>query len=838
MTGVAVFGREDEVARARAGLRAGRVVSLSGPAGIGKSTVGRVVARIEGMTVAGATTSMAAVPRGALLAVLDPDAPWGDGAAHEAVQLARALCSELPAGLFVDDVQWLDDASVPVLQIASRRGLPLLLGHRSEAPLSPAVAELLDPVDHVLIGPLAEADLDLMLEQQLGAPLDGAVSRWFLRLSDGNPQLASDLAATVRTAGALVERHGFLTADAPLPVGGSVAEAARGRLAAAPSEARDLVALLSLEEPLDLAVLRSVSSLDAADVAERSGLVRLVGEPPLAWLGHPVYGEVAAADMTGAERVRGYESLVRAAGQVGGVDPVRRARWALAAGIAVPPEELLAVARLASPPLAERFLRQAIAVGAGLPATLALAGLLGHIHRGEEAVALLAEARTGSPEEEVQLAATRAFALSFGPQRTDEALVLLAEAEQRLGPHPLLLVARASALFRGGRTSEARRLAGALFSQPLPPAARAQAGLTLQTCLLHLGEIGAAQAMTDELGALTRACAADLPEGPGAASLLATWSHRLGGDLAREGREAERGYVEALEHGDEGERGQFAQVLGYNHVSSGRPVTGCRLLRESLAGRGVWLDTTRPWVLSLLTQGQVLAGDLRGARAGAEELRGLRRTRLHDGDVALAEAAVLAATGDRRRAVDLLLDTAGPTFELGHRITGLQCWHDALRYGSGEAGSLLLRHAPEIDSGWAGAYTCRAQARTGHDLEAAAAAWAGIGHVWFAAETLTAAVRWHRSRRAVADAVRAQLTLRELLVGTEPMAGVGDVLTGLTDREGDVVALAVTGLSDREIAERLGISVRTVQTHLSRSYAKLGVRSRRELGPPGMLSPP
>lgn len=51
----------------------------------------------------------------------------------------------------------------------------------------------------------------------------------------------------------------------------------------------------------------------------------------------------------------------------------------------------------------------------------------------------------------------------------------------------------------------------------------------------------------------------------------------------------------------------------------------------------------------------------------------------------------------------------------------------------------------------------------------------------------------------------------------------------LTRRESQIAALAAAGLSSKEIAERLTLSVRTVDSHLSRIFAKAGVRSRREL---------
>jgi DNA-binding CsgD family transcriptional regulator len=51
----------------------------------------------------------------------------------------------------------------------------------------------------------------------------------------------------------------------------------------------------------------------------------------------------------------------------------------------------------------------------------------------------------------------------------------------------------------------------------------------------------------------------------------------------------------------------------------------------------------------------------------------------------------------------------------------------------------------------------------------------------------------------------------------------------LTDREGDVAALVTKGLTNREVATELYVSAKAVEYHLGNIYAKLGVRSRREL---------
>jgi DNA-binding NarL/FixJ family response regulator len=62
-----------------------------------------------------------------------------------------------------------------------------------------------------------------------------------------------------------------------------------------------------------------------------------------------------------------------------------------------------------------------------------------------------------------------------------------------------------------------------------------------------------------------------------------------------------------------------------------------------------------------------------------------------------------------------------------------------------------------------------------------------------------------------------------------PTAPRTALLRTLTEREREVVALAGTGLSNDEIAERLVISPATSRTHVSRAMSKLGARDRAQL---------
>jgi len=56
-----------------------------------------------------------------------------------------------------------------------------------------------------------------------------------------------------------------------------------------------------------------------------------------------------------------------------------------------------------------------------------------------------------------------------------------------------------------------------------------------------------------------------------------------------------------------------------------------------------------------------------------------------------------------------------------------------------------------------------------------------------------------------------------------------DTLDGLTEREREVAKLVAQSLGDKEIADRLGISVRTASSHVRRIFLKSGVHCRMDL---------
>jgi DNA-binding CsgD family transcriptional regulator len=76
----------------------------------------------------------------------------------------------------------------------------------------------------------------------------------------------------------------------------------------------------------------------------------------------------------------------------------------------------------------------------------------------------------------------------------------------------------------------------------------------------------------------------------------------------------------------------------------------------------------------------------------------------------------------------------------------------------------------------------------------------------------------------------AERARRELVAtGLRPRQAATEGPAALTPRQRQICELAAAGKSNREIAQELFLSAKTVETHLLSSYRKLGVNGRTEL---------
>ncbi|MFH0522221.1 LuxR C-terminal-related transcriptional regulator [Streptomyces sp. M41] len=148
--------------------------------------------------------------------------------------------------------------------------------------------------------------------------------------------------------------------------------------------------------------------------------------------------------------------------------------------------------------------------------------------------------------------------------------------------------------------------------------------------------------------------------------------------------------------------------------------------------------------------------------------------------------------------------------------------YDAVRHGvperaAGRLTGVFAAHADALGRG------------DGPALDRVAEELAERGFLLYAAEAHAQAVRAHRDPRAARTARTRAVALARRCQGARTPALSGLVLGELTARQRQIVTLAATGLSNRQIAEKLTLSVRTVGNHLYGAYARLGAGDRGAL---------
>jgi two-component system, NarL family, response regulator LiaR len=115
-------------------------------------------------------------------------------------------------------------------------------------------------------------------------------------------------------------------------------------------------------------------------------------------------------------------------------------------------------------------------------------------------------------------------------------------------------------------------------------------------------------------------------------------------------------------------------------------------------------------------------------------------------------------------------------------------------------------------------------ALTAHDEEAYVLAVLEAGAIGY----LSKSSRGHQVVHAVRAAAAGETVFSGSVAASVTRRALGSERSSLTQRELDVLRAAARGLANKQIANELNMSPRTVQTHLTRIFAKLGVVSRTE----------
>jgi DNA-binding CsgD family transcriptional regulator len=205
--------------------------------------------------------------------------------------------------------------------------------------------------------------------------------------------------------------------------------------------------------------------------------------------------------------------------------------------------------------------------------------------------------------------------------------------------------------------------------------------------------------------------------------------------------------------------------------------------------------------------------------------------------IVCARAWAADADGDRAAAQRLLLDGADSV--AARPLYAALLRYEAMRCGTppDEVAASLVRLGERCDARLVMAYAGHAVALASHDgagLLEAANEFERIGALRYATEAAAHATQAFLAAGEEESARRAFARSSELFAdgqdGIMPVIeGLDRAAVGLTAREGQLVELARQGLTNVAIAERLVLSVRTVESHLYRAMHKLGVSDRRQL---------
>jgi DNA-binding CsgD family transcriptional regulator len=870
-----LVGRADEVALASDALHERGAVVLAGVAGVGKTRLAReVLASEEAAGVptswVGATRSAATVALGAFAHLVPPSAgelrEGQDGRAATLDAVVRALEVQSRAGhsvLGVDDAHLLDDASAALVHLLVSGGTARVVAtvRSGEATPDPVVALWKDEMAlRIEVQPLSRPEIAGLLGGALGGTVDGATARRLFEVTRGNVLFLRELVASGLASGSLAERAGVWCWEGRLRPGVRLRDLVEGRIGALDAAERDALELLALGEPVPEDVIGHLVDSDVLRRLERRRLVetRTTAERIEVALGHPMFGEVLVDDASPRRLNECRRQLAAAWGQKSGLgrdDLLRVALWHADAGVQAEPHVLLGGAHramvLGDNPTAERLARQAHDAAPSIETGYLLGDALHSLGRSEDAIATWRSAQDlpGTQAEHARLATSIADVLTAGLDRPGEAREVLTEAALRLrDPEAVDQVVSMEALLRSlgsATTSEALEVATALLARP-------DLSLTGQL----RGQLAAAAGWVD--AGRTDQAIATCQEAMGVAlreeitglalyhAMTLTQALLLAGRLPDADALVTAGHEAALSFHADVARGAWGFLGGVISVFRGRPTRAAAALRESDLTLGRFDYGLRRGVFIWLAMAHALVGDPHAAEANLDQAQRTNRSRarLYDADWARARAWTLMAAGRHSAADEALAEAAEVAVRAERWAYEVLALHDRARL-LGQAGA--ARVAPRLDElatqvDGRLAVACAAHARgvadaDGAALDRVADTFVELGFELFAAEAQAAAAvaHDHAGERAAASASaeRARRMAAACEGATTPALRSLATLAGpvaLTRREREMAELAARGLTDREIAAELFVSIRTVHAHLRSVYAKLGVSGRSELG--------
>ena len=802
------------------------------------------------------------------------------------------VAADTPLLLAIDEADWCDAPSLRYLLYLARRleSLPVLiaLAARGEEQGSDArlFAQLRTEPDLDVVRPraLSEGAVASVIERDLGTAPDDVFLTACHRATAGNPFLTRELVASLAIEGvvpraAAAERLAQVAPD-------SVIRSVLVRLSRLPESAGALAEALAIaggEADLPLAAqVAELDDADAADAADALAQARLVEhDRPLRFV-HPLVRAALYSRIPPGTRARRHAQAAALLSRAGAapeavavhlletaphgddavVDGLRRAAERVAAhggleaaarylhrALAEPPrpgERAVVLRELGEAELwsgrpeagAEHLaaaLEGAIDPRTRVEIALLLRQCLLRTGQMSEAVAALDAVRhelAGSDGELEQLLYAAAvgvgvFDVRLAPRLADRIATLQQRAADQDCREPLtLVVAAATAAWAGGSAGEAAALAmrGAALRDRVLPSARLPLEGYLVAALLAADELAGALRVCDEFEQELRHRGA----GPKMLWALLAFRSKVAfrcGDLERAESDARDAIETARLYGHEAYVAIAYSSLVDCLIEKGEPAEAENVLR----GAGLLSGHRPDWYFSNVVHSRARLRLAQGRPEQAlQDLQALMER--YASTVHCAPtlwpwrsdmAIVLAARGEQDTARRLAAEEIEIARSMGARRALGVALRAAGAVARGDAALELSEEAVAV-LGASGARLehARALADLGASLRRA-------GKRAEAREPLRRALDAALACGAVALAtvIRSELAAS----GARPRHGGGYGTASLTPSEHRVAALAAEGLSNPEIAQRLFLTRRTVETHLTHAYGKLGISSRAEL---------
>jgi DNA-binding CsgD family transcriptional regulator len=828
-------------------------IVLIGDAGVGKTTLARLVtqslpSRVQ--WVAG-TESARSIPLGVFAHLV------GAATSRDPVAFLSAaretIITEGHSVIGVDDAHLLDQLSATLLhQLALDGSVRIVATVRSGEMVPDAITSLWKDgyLQRLHLMPFTRDQCVSLVEEALGGRVEGLSTDLMWEASGGNALFVRHLVEGALEAGTLRQVRGVWQLRGRTAVTSELASLLDSRIEQLPDDVLHTLRLLTFCEPLDLDTLSEIVGAEAVEEAESRGLIRVIEDHSSidVRFNHPLFGEVIRKrlGMAGARRLRG--EVVRALqGRPlrGPTDRIRLAELTLDSDQQPDLELLVTAARdaiaLTNVTLGERLAKAAVNRGGGLKASELLARSLlwqGKAAEAEETLSAF-DADQMDELEMVRWGLARIANLHWSmgdAESADEVQQLLRDKVTHNGLSLLIDgVASASRTFEN-QLSEAVALSERVLGDPdAHPTAIEWAAFGGALALALMGRADEVAAVADRGHQVENRV-------DGLLRYLAAFGEVRALALAGDFDTAAKRSADIIRISSAGQYlawGMANVLVGTVGVARGLFADTVPRMEQTVAA--LTAESAASWSFParlLLAQSYCVLGRVEpGAKMVAEvKTRYGRHVAVFGPQLKIAESWLAAAEGNVSAAIELALEAAGQAADSEQQAIEMLALHDAVRFGDQTCLDRLVETAAATGGALAAAIAAHAEAVRDRDaagIATAAQQFEDIGALLSAADAAAqAAVAFADAddRRRSVEAAATANRLAAVCGGIRtPALDLADHPLPLTAREREIANLVAARLSNRDIADRLTVSVRTVEGHLYRACIKLDISDREEL---------